>query len=620
MSGPDVAVLPLSTASVTTLIVLGSAILLFLSGRVRPDLVALLVLASLAVGGVLTPREELAGFGRPAVVTLVGIFVIAQGLLLTGASARVGDLLARAGGDTEKRLVASVMVSGAFLSIFMNNVAATSILMPAVSSLAHRKHVYASRLLMPLAFGTLLGGAATLFTTVNLIVSGSLHDHGLQGFGVLDFAWVGIPAAAAGIAWVTLWGRRLLPAHSAVARLAAAGLPEPDLAEIYKLSERLFRARIPAGSFLDGRALSSSTFRERFHVSVVALERHGKTHLAPPPETVMRRGDILILEGSQEELEEHDVEPFLEMLPARAYRESDLESEDIEVAEVVLSPRSRLIGLTVQGMQFRSKFGFTVLGIWREGRPILKDMAALPLAFGDALLVQGPAGRLPVLQSERDFIVLSGQYRRPLALRPQKWWIAAAVTAATFALAASALLPTAESVLLGALAFIFTGCVSVDEAYDAIDLKTLFLLVGMLAMGVALVKTGLAGAAGSEIALRLGPYGTLPALAGVFFLAVIVTQILGGPATMAVLAPLAIELAIQIGASPRSFAMAVALAGSTAFLTPLGHPVNVLVMGPGGYRFRDYWKLGLPLTLVVALVVFLLLPVFWPLKAPTMSP
>jgi di/tricarboxylate transporter len=612
LSETAAALLPLSTASIATLIVLGSAILLFLSGRVRPDLVALLVLASLAVGGVLTPQEELAGFGRAAVVTLVGIFVIAQGLLLTGASARVGDLLARAGGGTEKRLVGSVMVAGAFLSIFMNNVAATSILMPAVSSLAHRKRVYASRLLMPLAFGTLLGGAATLFTTVNLIVSGSLHDHGLEGFGVLDFAPVGIPAAAAGIAWVALWGRRLLPEHSAATRLAAAG--EPDLAEVYKLSERLFRARIPAGSFLDGRALSSSTFRERFHVSVVALERGTETHLAPPPQTVMRTGDVLILEGSEEEFRQKDVEPLLELLPPRAYKESDLESEDIEVAEVVLSPRSRLIGLTLQGMQFRSKYGFSVLGIWREGRPILKDMAVLPLAFGDALLVQGPAERLPVLQSERDFIVLSGQYRRPLAPRPEKAWIAALVTLAAFALAASAILPTAESVLLGALGLILTGCVSLDEAYDAIDWKTLFLLVGMLAMGVALVKTGIAGAAGAEIAARLEPYGTLPALAGVFFLAVLVTQILGGPATMAVLAPLAIELATQIGASPRSFAMAVALAGSTAFLTPLGHPVNVLVMGPGGYRFRDYWKLGLPLTIVVSIVVFVLLPIIWPLK------
>lgn len=614
MSPPAVALLPLSLPSIATLVVLASAILLFLSGRIRPDLVALIVLAALAVGGVLTPQEELAGFGRAAVVTLVGIFVIAQGLLLTGASARVGDLLARAGGSTERRLVASVMVAGAFLSIFMNNVAATSVLMPAASSLAHRKKVFVSRLLMPLAFGTLLGGAATLFTTVNLIVSGSLRDHGLGGFGILDFAPVGIPAAAAGIVWVALWGRRLLPAHSAATRLAAAGAPEPDLAEVYRLSERLFRARIPAGSFLDGRALSSSTFRERFHVSVVALERGDETHLAPAPDTVMRTGDVLVLEGSEEEFRENDVEPFLEMMPGRAYKESDLESEDIEVAEVVLSPRSRLIGLTLQDMNFRSKFGFTVLAIWREGRPIVKDMAVLPLVFGDALLVQGPAARLPVLQSERDFIVMSGQYRRPLAPRPEKAWIAAAITVATFALAASSLLPTAESVLLGALGLVLTGCVTLDEAYDAIEWKTLFLLVGMLAMGVALVKTGLAGAAASELALHLEPYGTLPALAGLFFLTVLVTQILGGPATVAVLAPLAIEVSTQIGANPRSFAMAVALAGSTAFLTPLGHPVNVLVMGPGGYRFRDYWKLGLPLTLIVSIVVFLLLPIVWPLR------
>lgn len=605
--------LSVSGPALPTLIILGVSIVLFLSGRVRPDLVALLVLAGLTVARVLTPEEALAGFGRSSVVTLLAIFVLAQGLLLTGASGRVGDLLARAGGSSEGRLVAIVMAAGAFLSLFMNNVAAASVLMPAVSGLAHRKGVYPSRLLMPLAFGTILGGTATLFTTVNLIVNGFLHNPEDQAFGVLDFAPVGVPVAAAGVVYVALWGRRRLPSVSVASRLAAARESAPDLAEVYRLGETLFRARIPAGSYLHGRRLADSTFRETYNINVVALERGDRTHVAPEPDTVLYTGDVLVLEGSLDEFRAKDVEPYLEILPGRAYKGSDLESDEIIVAEAILSPRSRFIGMTLRETSFRSRYGFTVLAIWRQGSPIRRGMASLPLEFGDALLLQGPVRRLPILQAERDLIVMSSEYRRPFVPRPERVWIAAGIVAAALAATAAGWLPTAESALLGCLALILTGCLSLDEAYGAIEWKSVFLLAGMLSMGVALAKTGLADTAASAIARSLEPYGAYPALVGLFVLSMLLTQVLGGPVTVAIVAPVAIEVARQLSASPRPFAMAVAMAASTAFLSPLGHPVNMLVMGPGGYRFSDYWRVGLPLSIVVSAVILVLLPLAWPL-------
>jgi di/tricarboxylate transporter len=605
--------LQLTQQAIVTLVILTAAIVLFVTNRLRADLVALLVLAGLAVTGVLTPQEAFAGFSRSAVVTIVAIFVLAQGLFLTGASTRVGDGLARVAGGSEARLALAVMLAGAFLSLIMNNIAAASVLMPAVSSAAHRKGVNPSRLLMPLAFATILGGMATLFTTVNIIASGILREHDQPGFGVLDFAPVGLPAAAAGIAYMVVVGRRALPARSPVERLADGLEPGEDLADLYGLGEQLFRARIPPGSYLDGNPIARSTFREIYDLDIVALEHNGRTILAPAPETVLRSGDIVTLQGNLEEFRRRDVEPYLEIQPARSFRERDLESEDVVMAEIVLTPRSGLISKTLREVNFREKYGYVALAIWREGQAIRHDLAGLPLQFGDALLVQGPRAGLRVLRAERDLILLSDEAEVPPIARPQKMGLATAIMSATLLVAVSGLLPTAEAMLAGGLVMVMAGCVTMDEAYAAIDWKAVFVVAGMLSMGLALTKTGLAGLLASGLTAALGGYGPFALLAGLTGLAALLTQVLGGPAVAALLVPLAIQAAGQLGVDPRSLAMGVALATSLAFVTPIGHSVNVLVMGPGGYSFRDYFKVGLPLTLLVIAVILLVLPVFWPL-------
>lgn len=604
----------ISSDLIITAVIVVTALGLFLSDRLRPDLIALLSLVALGVTGVLTPQEAFSGFSRSAVITILSIFILAEGLQRTGVTEQVGDLLFRVAGASESRLVTVVMLAGAFLSLFMNNIAAASVLLPAVSGVAHRTGISPARLLMPLAFATILGGMATLLTTTNIVVSGLLRDQHLPGFGLLDFAPVGLPIVAVGITFMALWGRRLLPRQSPADQLMAQQQKRNDLAELYRLGERLFRARIPANSKLIDRPLGQSALRETYGLTVLAIERNGDTLLSPPPDAALRQGDVVLFQGNLEDFRRRDVEPYLEILPARDWREQDLESPSIVVTEVVLSPRSRLINQTLREAHFREKFGMTVLAIWREGRQRRTGLTDLRLQFGDALLLQGPRQCLAILRDEPDLIVLDNETEKvPMPLG--KGRLALSVAILTLVLAALNSAIVGELMLGGALVMVLVGVLSMDQAYRAVEWKTVFLVAGMLPLGTAITKTGAATLMANGLMAVLGPAGPLALLAGLYLLAMLLTQAMNGAAVAVVLAPIAIEAGNQLGVDPRALAMGVALATSTAFLTPLGHPVNVLVMSPGGYSFRDYLKTGLPLTLLIFAVIMSLLPVFWPLTS-----
>ncbi len=592
-----------------TLIILFLAVALLLSDRLRSDLVALLVVVALGFSGVLTPQEAFSGFSRSAVVTILAIFILTEGLRRSGVTDQVGSFLLRLGGKEEGRLVAIVMTAGAFFSLFMNNIAAASMLLPAVTGAARKARLSLSRLLLPLALGTILGGMATLLTTTNIVVSSLLREQGFQGYGLLDFAPLGLPIVVVGVAYTVFWGRHRLPVQLLPDRDAAVSR-RSDLVEIYRLGERLFRARVPAGSYLVGRPLAQSTFRERYNLTVVALERGGKVLPSPPPDTLFQEGDVVLLEGKQEEFRRRDVPPYLEILPPRLWCEEDLESPEVAVVEAVLAPRSTLIGQTLRTSHFREKYGMNVLAIWRAGRPIRTSLSDLLLQFGDALLLQGPRRSLPLLRGEPDLVLL-GEEEEVGPLR--KGRPALAIMAATLVLVAFFPFLVGEVMLGGALLMVLSGILTMDQAYRSIEWKSVFLIAGMLPLGTAMTQTGAASFLAEHIVDVLEPAGPWTLLAGFFFLGTLLTQVMNGAVVASVVAPMAIQTALAIGADPRSLAMAVALSTSMAFLTPLGHPVNILVMGPAGYRFRDYLRVGLPLTLLLSALILLLLPVIWPL-------
>jgi len=600
----------MSAHTLLTLSILGAALVLFLSERIRPDLVALLVVAALGTTGVLTPVEAFSGFGSPAVAVIVAIFVLAEGLRVTGVTDRIGTLLLRLAGAGEKRLVMVVMVAGAFLSLFMNNTAAASLLLPAASSAGRKAGVSLSRLLMPLAFATMLGGTATLFTTANLVVGDILKEAGYRGYGVLDFAPVGLPLVLAGVVYMGLWGVRFLPRQSPTEEVRAA---QADLVALYRLGERLFRARVRPGSPLDGKSLAECAFREACGATVLAIERRDRVTLSPPPEAVLQVGDVLQLAGKREEFGTMEREGCLEVLAADAGAGAPLESESVAVVEAVLSPRSALTGQTLISSHFREKYGMTALALWRAGSPTRSGIREMELRFGDALLLQGPRERLDVLRAEPDLIVLGAGL--PPSPPPGRGRVAVAIFCLALLLSGLGWLPTSLALLAGALAMVLVRVLPSDGAYSAVEWRTIVLVAGMLPVSTAMAKSGAADLLARALVAGLGAAGPLALVCGFFAVAAALAQAMSGTAVAAIVAPIAILAAQRLGVEPRAVAMAVVLGSSMTFPTPLGHPVNLLVMGPGGYRFRDFLVVGLPLALLLFALTAVLLPVFWPLTA-----
>ena len=410
---------------------------------------------------------------------------------------------------------------------------------------------------------------------------------------------------------MALFGRERLPERSPAERVRDS--TESDLVDIYGLERRLFRARVPPGSRLAERPLAESELRERYRLEVVAVEQRGGLVQSPGARTVLHVGDILHFQGDLEDFRRIDIEPYLEILPARDWRERDFESAGILVTEAVLAPRSGLVGKTLREVHFRTRFGMNVLGIWRGGEAVLGDLPGVRLAFGDALLLQGPRRRVEVLADEPDLIVLpETATAHAVPVVPSKRWLALAVMVGSLLVAAFFPQSIGEVILGGALVMVLAGVLTMDQAYGAVEWPTIFLVAGMLPMGIALAKTGAAAAAAHLLVDTLGR-NPLALLAAFFVLTVLLVQVMSGAALAAMMAPIAITAAQQTGIDPRSLAMGVALATSMAFLSPLGHPVNLLVMGSGGYRFRDYFRVGWPMTLLLFALVLLVLPRFWPL-------
>jgi di/tricarboxylate transporter len=594
------------------LAILGVSILLFITDWLRVDIVALLVLLSLILTGLITPTDAFAGFSSPAVITVWAIFIVSGGLFHTGVANLLGDHLLRLAGSKPTRLVALLMTAVGLMSAVMNNVGATAVLMPAAVSISRKARIRASKLLIPLAFGSLLGGMTTLIgTPPNILVSDALRMSGLEPFSLLDFAPVGLVALVLGVLFVTLVGYRLLPERTSAERLATDAGPDMDLVDLYRLDERLFRARIPGGSPLIGRRLAESGLREDFELAVIGVERQAKNVLAPQKDTVLQRGDVLLIEGMVDNLVWAEKRGWLDVQPEVNLDDKDLQSEMVGIAEVILSPHSRLVGKTLADIQFREKFHLSVLAILRDGRPRRTGLVDLPLRFGDTLLVQGPRQNIRVLQREPDFVVL-GDIEAIPAVRVKKAPLAVGLLLVMLVPVIAGWLPIAASALLAGILMVITGCLTMDEAYSSIEWKAVFLVAGTLPLGIAMEKTGTAQFLAGLLIDAVGGMGPMALLAGFYVLTNLLTQFMSNAASTVLIAPIAIQAAQQVGSDPHALLMAVAVAASAGFLTPVAHQSNVLVMGPGGYRFGDYLKVGLPLDLLTFAVTLLILPLIWP--------
>jgi di/tricarboxylate transporter len=610
------------------LLLLVATVALFIWGRWRHDIVALAALVACVVLGLVPAASAFSGFGHPAVITVACVLVLSYALQSTGAV----DVLARRALPANAGpmlAIAALTGVGAFLSAFVNNVGAMALLMPVAIQLAARHELTPGKVLMPLSFGTILGGMTTLIgTPPNLIVSGFRAEAGLDSFSMFDFTPVGLAVAAAGVLFVALVGWRLVPRR------------EPQGAAGFETGKYLTEARADEDSAATGKSIHE--VEELFgdaDAQVVGMVRNEFRVMAPSVSRIVRAGDILIIEAEPEALSSVLSSAGLkleESVPAsedakrdsaraadprdagRSEAEGEEESSrkerrsaEVTLQELVVMPTSTLIDRTASDVQIRTVFGLNLVAISRQGRRTVKRLRSTPIKAGDVLLMQGSPDGLAGFAAETGCVPLAQRAIRIPNRR--KTLVATATMALAIAGAAFGLLPAAVSFTAGVVALLVLDVVPARRVYDAIDWPVIVLLGALIPVAKAMETTGAADLVAQSLLEFIAQGNAVVALTLILVVSMTLSDFMNNAATAAVMCPIAIGAADQLGASPDSFLMAVAIGASCAFLTPIGHQNNTLILGPGGFRFGDYWRLGLPMELLVLAVSIPLLLVVWPL-------
>jgi len=586
---------------VLVLLILIAAMVLFATEWIRMDLVSLMVLLTLGLTGLVTVEEAFSGFSNPAVITVAAMFILSSGLANTGALGPIGERMVRIAGKSEARMVATIMLTAALFSAFINNIGATAMFMPLVISMARKSGTSPSKFLIPLAFGSLLGGICTLIgTPPNILMNALLQEYSGQSFAMFDFTPVGVAVLLFGIAYMALVGRHLLPKRKS-----------GTLTEAYQVKEYITEVEILEGAPVDGLTIARSGFEQEFGLRVRAILRGREKIPFPRRNRKLKAGDILFLEGDPDAILKLRKKKGLEVVPERDNPlEIDLKKEELVVVEASLTTTSELVGKTLRDVRFADTHGLTVLAIWRHGAPVVKKVDHVMLRFGDVLLIQGPEEKIVHLGKEHDFLLLGGV--SPSPYRPRKAPFAIATLGTVVLLAATGLLPIMLSASIGALAMVLFRCITPKEAYESIDWSIIVLIAGTLPLGLAMEKSGAARFLADQIIGTVGPFGPWMVLGAVFFITFALTEIMSHAAAAVLIAPIAFNTALDLAVSPRPFFMAVAVAASSCFMTPISHQSNALVMGPGGYRFFDYTKVGTALNIGIWILATLLIPLVFP--------
>ncbi len=592
------------------LLIAGGAVYLFVTERYRADLVALMVLAALVVIGLfqhlvswihpehwITPEEGISGFSNPATITVAAMFVLSAGLQKTGAVASAAVAMKRWANQPATMLVA-MMLTVSLVSAFINNTAAVAVFTPVVLAAVVSNKLSASKLLIPLSFSAQFGGVCTLIgTSTNLLVSSISERAGHGAFSMFEFAPLGLVMVGAGTLYLLFIGRWLLPNRRGT-----------QLTENYQLGKYITELRVVLGSKLVGQTVAASELGRKEDVTVLEILRDGRTLFAPLNESI-QADDVLLVRGGARELMAAKSAWKLEMEPEFKLKDEALEAKDLRLAEVLVAQRSILIDRTLAGVDFRRRYNAIVLAIQARRRTIRAKLNQVKLGFGDALLLLGPREDLARLRGDPNFLVLE-QVDEP-ALRRPKLPIAFGIIAAVVALAALGIMPILVSSIVGCIALVLTRCLTLEEAYAAVDWKVIFLLAGVLPLGLALEKSGAAELLAHSTLVRAGELGPIVVLAVLYLLTALLTEFMSNNATAALMAPIAISTAATLGVNAKPLLMAVCFAASTSFATPVGYQTNTMVYHPGGYRYTDFMRVGIPLNLVFWGLAVYFIPKIW---------
>lgn len=584
---------------VLVLTILAGAVACFATERLPVDLVALLVLSALLVSGILTPEQAISGFSNTATVTVAAMFVLSAGLVRTGVVRLLGKRLTGVGRLGLRPTLIALMALIGVVSAFINNTAAVAIFLPIVLGLARDTGISPSKLLIPLSFASMFGGVCTLIgTSTNILVSSIAAQHGLPPFGMFELSPLGLVLFAVGALYLLTAGVRLIPDRRAGA----------DLTQSYGMGDYLTEILVLPDSPAVGRLLRESPLVRDLDLDVLEIQRGGRLLPAPGAETVLAANDLLRVRCDVRKIRQAEKQKGIVLKSGLKWRDEDLRASEAALLEAVIVPGSALEGKTLKEAGFRQIYGGTALAIRHRGEVMRERLGMTRLQSGDVLLVEVRRDRVEALKRNPDFVVVSEI--GPDEPRHGKLLLAVAIVAGVV-VSATLGLPIVGSAILGSVLLVLTRCLTLDEAYRAIEWRVVFLLGGILPLGLALEKTGAARLLSSLLVDTIGVWGPLALLSAFYLVTSLLTEAMSNNATAALLAPIAISTAAALDVDPRPFLVAVTFAASASFMTPVGYQTNTLIYGPGHYRFGDFLRIGTPLNLLFWLIATLLIPRFW---------
>lgn len=594
----------MTTQIVIVLSLLFVALVLFAIERIPIEIVSIMLVMALVLTNTLTVTEAFAGFGNDISITIAGLFILTGGLAKTGVVDVVGRRLHRLAGDSEFRITALIMVAAALCAAVMKNTTTTAMFLPVVLGIAARRHISPSKLLIPLAFGAILGGTCTLIgTSTNLAVSGALPRYGMQPFSMFELTKVGVPIVGVGMLYMLLLGLRLLPRRESA----------KSLTEQYHVRQYMTEVIVLDDSPLIGKTLAEARISDEMDLTVLGILRGAKQYrVAPHSHEQIKADDLLLVQGRVEDILRVKSEAGIEIKPDFTLSDAQLEGADLELFEAMVPKGSHFIGRSLKRLQFQTRYELIVLAINRHGVNLLSKLSTVKIRFGDVLLIQGNRVQVENLAADDQILLLEEISERQARPAKRRWALLAFGVFLFFSV--THLVPLPIAVLFGVLILLGSRSLRTVEIYEMIEWRLIILIACMISFGLAMEKSGADQYLADLIIRGTGHYGPTAVLAGFFIMTVALTQPMSNQAAALVMLPIAAKSALALGLNPRTFAVAVTYAASCSFLTPL-EPACVLVYTPGRYRFFDFVKVGSILTIVVFVIVMWLVPIFWPLQA-----
>ena len=600
----------LNPQQICFLVILVIAFILFLTEWLRNDLVAILIVLALYVTRVLTPAEALSGFSSEPAIVIAGIFVLSGALHATGLSDTLGGWIGHLAGQSYTRALAVIMPSVALLSAFTHHVTTTAIMVPITMDLARERDIPASKLLMPISFAASLGTAITIIgAPAFLIASSVLQQAGRPGLGVFSIAPIGLTLSLVGTVFMLVAGRFLLPSNRG----------SENQTSHFRLEEYLTELTVLPNSPFLGKTISEVEADDRYHFKVVGWLRNGRRMKMPFRDRQLEAGDVLVVRTTPDELVAIRQQPDLELHPINLYgaiKENGKTADDEDdgagdqFVQVVVAPSSDLVGRTIGEVDFHSRYGAIVVGLWRKSGWLQQEMAKVKLRASDVLVLEGDQESLARVAGDGAFLMMVPFHGE--AKLHRKAPLAGGIMVAAVLAAALNFLSIEMAALAGAVAAVLTGCISIRQAYRSIDQRIFVFIAGAIPLGIAMQKTGTGNLLAGGLQRVMGGWDKVWILLVLFAVVAVLTQLMSDAATTALFAPVAVALAQVLGQAPEPFVVTVAMAAVVAFLTPIGHHGNLLVYGPGRYQFSDFVKVGTPLTVLAAIVVVVLAPMIWP--------